>query len=310
MKCLTLILSVLMIDWRGYAGQKNECSSGEIHCRGAGKGINLYSLAREVELGRDLARDVEREARLVEDPVVSEYVNRIGQNLVKHSGAGYAFQIKVIRSEEVNALALPGGFLFINSGLVRAADNEAELAVAMAHEIAHVAARHYTRQASWGEILTYAAIPLELIGGWPGIVTQQSVAIGTPLALKKLSRASEVEADMLGIQYLYRAGYDPAAFVDFFEKLARTEKSSRGLFARMLAVHPQIASRVRAAQRQIQRYLSPQPQYLIQTSEFQLVKERLTAIENGKRVPWPSTRQNVAADERPLLRHARTSAEH
>jgi len=307
MKRLILMLSVLMVDWRVDAAPKNNCDTEETHRCSVGKGINFYSRAREIELGRDLAQDVEREARLIEDPVVSEYVNRIGQNLVKHSGAGYSFVIKVIRSEEVNALALPGGFLFINSGLVRAVDNEAELAVAIAHEIAHVAARHYTRQASWSEMLNYASITLMFIGGWPGMVIQEGLATGTPLALRKLSRGSEAEADKLGIQYLYRSGYDPVAFVDFFERIARTEKSSHGLFARMLSVHPALASRVRAAQRQIQRDLSPRPQYLIQTSEFQLVKARLAAIENGTRVPWPFARQSMGADLPPILRRRSTA---
>jgi predicted Zn-dependent protease len=247
---------------------------------------------------------VERGARLIEDPIVSEYVNRIGQNLVRHSDARYSFVIKVVRSEEVNAMALPGGFLFINSGLVRAAGTEAELAAAMAHEIAHVAARHYTRHASWEQILSYASIPLVFIGGWPGFVIQQGAAAGEPLALRKLSRDAENEADRLGIQYAYQTGYDPVALVDFLERIPREQNGQHGPFARMLASHPPLRSRIRGAQKQIQKNLSPQPQYLVQTSEFQLVKARLTSIENGIRVPWQPAYQPVAADQRPVLRRA------
>ena len=295
-KCLALVLCVLIPESPGYAAPP---------CRPVGKGINFYSRAREIELGKELARDVEREARIIEDPVVSEYVNRIGQNLVNQSGAGYVFVIKVVRSEEVNTYALPGGFLFVNSGLIRAAENEAELAVALAHEIGHVAARHYTRQASWGDILNYASIPMLFMGGWPGLVAREGLAFGTPLALKKFSRAFEAEADTLGIRYVDSAGYDPTALVDFLERIARTDKGSRGLFAKMLSAHPPIASRVRAAQKQIQRELSPRPQYLIQTSEFVLVKERLAAIENGQHVPRRST--STVSDPPPVLRRAKTS---
>ncbi len=301
MKCVAIAVTVLLIHGQGFAAPVKRRDPGRIGRRGVGNGVNFYSRAREIETGRDLARDVERGARIIEDPVVSEYVSRIGQNLVNNSDARYCFTIKVVRSEEINAFALPGGFLFINSGLIRAADNEAELASAMAHEIAHVAARHYTRQATWEQIVSYASIPLVFIGGLPGYAIQQGAAIATPLAFRKLSRDAEAEADMLGVQYLYKTGYDPSAFVDFFERMARQEKSKPGTIAGMLAVHPALVSRIRAVQKQIQTDLGPQPQYLIQTSEFMLVKERLIAIENGKRVPWKCARPSTP-DERPVLR--------
>ena len=157
------------------------------------------------------------------------------------------------------------------------------------------------RQASWEQIINFASIPLVFIGGWPGFAIQQGAAIATPLAFRKLSRDAEAEADMLGIQYLYKTGYDPSAFVDFFEKMARQEKSKPGKIAGMLAVHPALLSRIRAVQKQIQKDLNPQPLYLIQTSEFTLVKERLISIENGKRVPWKCARPSTP-DERPVLR--------
>jgi predicted Zn-dependent protease len=301
MKGVAIAVTVLMIHGQGLAAPIKRRDPDQIGRRSVGGGVNLYSRKSEIAMGRDLAHDVERRVRVIEDPVVSEYVSRIGQNLVNNSDARYSFIIKVIRSDEINAFALPGGFLFINSGLIRAADNEAELASAMAHEIAHVAARHYTRQASWEQIISFASIPLVFIGGWPGVAIQQGAAIATPLAFKKLSRDAEAEADMLGIQYLYKTGYDPAAFVDFFERMTQQEKSKPGVIVGMLAVHPALLSRIRAVQKQIQRDLSPQPQYLIQTSEFQLVKERLIAIENGKRVPSKNTRPS-SSDERPVLR--------
>ena len=189
---------------------------------------------------------------MLEDPVVSEYVNRIGQTLVRNSDAKASFTIKVLRSAEVNAVAFPGGFVYVNSALIRTADNEAELAGALAHEIAHVAARHYTRQASREQIINFAMIPLVFIGGLPGIAIRESAELAKPLAFKKLSRNAEAEADMLGIQYLYKAGYDPTALVDFFEKISAQEKSKPGVFGRMLLSHPALGSRIRSIQKQIQ----------------------------------------------------------
>src|SRR5258705_3778339 len=310
MKPLAIFLTVLMMSSPGFAAPKKQRDPEQIGRRQIGKGLNLYSQEREIALGKEQSLDLEREARVLEDPVVSEYVNRIGQNLVRNSDAKVSFTIKVIRSTEVNAVAFPGGFLYIHSALIHAADNEAELASALAHEIAHVAARHYTRQATREQIIKLATIPLIFLGGWPGIAIEEGAAIARPLTFRKLSRDAEAEADMLGIQYLYKAGYDPAALVDFFERLSLREKHRPGVFARMLSDHPALGSRIRSVQKQIDKELAPRPQYVIQTSEFQLVKERLTSIENGNRDPWqylraPSlsvTDPTGASDERPRLR--------
>jgi predicted Zn-dependent protease len=310
MKRVAILLTVLMIHNPAWSAPNKQRDPEQIGQREVGKGVNLYSREREFSLGREQALDLEREERVLEDPVVSEYVNRIGQTLVRNSDATVCFTIKVLRSAEVNAVAFPGGFVYINSALIRTADNEAELAGALAHEIAHVAARHYTRQASREQILNFAMIPLVFIGGLPGIAIREGAELAKPLAFKKLSRNAEAEADMLGIQYLYKAGYDPTALVDFFEKISAQEKSKPGMFGRMLLSHPALGSRIRSIQKQIQADLNPRPQYLIQTSEFQLVKERLIAIENGNRVPWrylsPATQANPASrsDERPVLRRS------
>ena len=293
MRCLSLAVCLLIVQ--------SQAVSEQIGRRNTGGGVNLYSLAREVTLGRQLAREVEREVHLVEDPVVTEYVNRIGQNLARNSEARFLFTVKIIRSDEVNAFALPGGFVFVTTGLVRAIDNEAELASALSHEIAHVAARHYTNQASWEQIVGFAGIPLVFIGGWPGLAIQRGVEVATPLAFRKHSRMAEAQADQLGLQYLYRTGYDPVAFIDFFERLAQQQRRQPGPFARLLALHPGLESRIRAAQKQIQNDLAPRPRYMIQSSEFQAVKERLAAIERGSPVPW-RYRRSEADDDRPVLR--------
>lgn len=301
MRFLTLIMCVLIAEHPCLASRKKPRSARSA-THHAGKGINIYSNTREMALGRDLAGDVERSARLIEDPVVTEYVNRIGQGLVRESNSPFTVRIRIIRADEANSLALPGGFIYINSALIRATENEAELAAALAHEIAHVASRHYTRQTTCGDILGFASIALLFVGGWPGLLAREGSTFGGPLVMKRFSRGAEAEADRLGIQYLYDAGYDPTAFVDLLERFSRPEQTGPGIFAGFLSTHPSFASRVRAAQKHIQQALQPRSQYLIQTSEFELKKERLVAIESGAPVQWKSTKSPTAVDDRPVLR--------
>src|SRR5881396_3798121 len=196
----------------------------EIGNRDVGKGVNFYSIEKEIALGKQLAQEVERQAKIVDDPVIAEYVNRVGQNLVRNSDAKVPFTIKVIDAEEINAFALPGGFFFVNTGVVLNADTEAELAGVMAHEIAHVAARHGTRQATRGQVAQLATIPLIFMGGWGGYGARQAVSVLLPIGFLQFSRAFESEADMLSLQYMYKTGYDPGSFVDFFEKIQSLEK--------------------------------------------------------------------------------------
>src|SRR5580693_4509253 len=207
----------------------------QIGNRDVGKGVNFYSLEKEIAIGKQLAQEVERQAKIVDDPVVAEYVNRLGQNLVRNSDAKVPFTIKVLDSEEVNAFALPGGFFFVNSGLILKADTEAELAGVMAHEIAHVAARHGTRQATRGQVAQLATIPLIFMGGWAGYGVRQAASVLLPVGFLQFSRAFESEADMLGLQYMYKTGYDPEAFVDFFEKIESLEKKKPGTMAKVFS---------------------------------------------------------------------------
>src|SRR6267142_1900461 len=227
----------------------------EIGNRDVGKGVNFYSIEKEIGLGKTLAQDVERQAKIVDDPVIAEYVNRVGQNLVRNSDAKVPFTIKVIDSEEVNAFALPGGFFFVNSGLILKAECEAELAGVMAHEIAHVAARHGTRQATRGEIANLATIPMIFLGGWTGYGIRQAASVLIPVGFLKFSRGFESEADMLGLQYMYKAGYDPTAFVDFFEKIQSKEKKKPGTMAKIFSDHPPTDARIKNSQKTIQDIL-------------------------------------------------------
>ncbi len=267
----------------------------QIGSRDVGKGVNFYSLEKEIALGKQMAMDVERQAKLIDDPVIAEYVNRVGQNLVRNSDAKVPFTIKVVESDGVNAFALPGGFFFVNSGLIVKADNEAELAGVMAHEIAHVAARHGTRQATRGELANYATLPLIFMGGWAGYAIEGAASAIIPMGFLKFSRSFEAEADMLGLQYLYHAGYDPTAFVDFFEKVESLEKTKPGTMSKVFATHPMTEDRIAAAQKNIQENLPGRPEYVLNTSEFMDVKARLAALEGGRK---PAGEDN----SRPTLR--------
>lgn len=238
--------------------------------------LALYSIDKEVAIGRQLASEVDRGSKIVTDPLINEFVNRIGQNIVLHSDAKVPFTIKVIDSNEVNAFALPGGFLYVNRGLLEAADNEAEVAGVLAHEIAHVAARHGIEQASKGEILNWASIPLIFFGGLGGYIVQQVAGIALPLTFLKFSRGAEKEADRLGAQYMWASGYDPNALVTFFEKLQVKDKKKPGTLAKVFSTHPMTGDRIQEVQNLINRF-PDKNEYQISSSEFKNVRERLVA---------------------------------
>jgi predicted Zn-dependent protease len=240
------------------------------------------SIEKEVAMGRELAAEVDRQAKFIDDPVITEYVNRVGQNIVLHSDAKVPFTIKVIDSDEVNAFALPGGFFYVNKGLILAADNEAELAGVMAHEIAHVAARHAVENQTKANMLELGAIAGSiLLGGIPGMIFQNTAGLGLLASFMKFSRGAEEEADKLGVQYLYAAGYDPNAMATMFEKLAAKNQKKPGFFAKVFATHPQTPNRRAAALALIARF-PEREEYIVSTSEFQRVKSRLLRLSNAR----------------------------
>jgi predicted Zn-dependent protease len=270
--------------------------------RDVGKGMNFYSLEEEITLGKALAQQVEQQSRMVQDPVVSEYVNRVGQNLVRNSDALVPFTIKVVDADDWNAFALPGGFFFVNSGLILAAESEAELAGVMAHEIAHVAARHGTRNASKAELANWLSLPLIFLGGPVGFGARSAAGLLIPMKFLQFSRGAEREADYLGLQYLYKTGYDPQAFVTFFERIQAREKNRPGTLAKAFSTHPMTPERIQGAQNEIVTILPPREEYVVTTGEFDRVSERLKALQNRGRV-------EEAADEagRPTLRRRTTA---
>src|SRR5580693_3292242 len=292
-----LLLSFSLLSIPAFAGDDKEKNPDAIGDRDVGKGVNFYSLEKEIAIGKGMAQQVERQAKIIDDPIIAEYVNRVGQNLVRNSDAKVPFTIKVIDTEDVNAFALPGGFFFVNSGLILKADTEAELAGVMAHEIAHVAARHGTRQATKAELAQLMTLPLIFMGGWTGYGIRQAASLVLPMSYLTFSRGFESEADMLGLQYMYKTGYDPEAFVDFFEKIESLEKKKPGTMAKVFSTHPPTEDRIVTAQKNIQEYLKARPEYVVTTSEFSDVKGRLAMLHNRKKV-------DTKDDGRPKLRKA------
>lgn len=283
MRRLLGFAAIFLLSFSAPASDKKK-DPDEIGNRDVGKGMNWYSLEKEIALGKGLAQDVERQAKIIDDPVIAEYVNRVGQNLVRNSDAKVPFTIKVIDSEDVNAFALPGGFFFVNSGLIMKAETEAELAGVMSHEIAHVAARHGTRQATRGQVANLATIPLIFMGGWAGYGARQAASVLIPMGFLSFSRAFESEADLLGLQYMYKTGYDPGAFVDFFEKIESLEKKRPGTMAKVFSTHPLTDDRIVNAQKNIQELLKARPEYVVTTSEFNDVKSRLAMLHNRRKI--------------------------
>jgi len=284
---------------------KNKNDIDDIGNRNVGnRGLgDWYSLDTDIKLGKQYAMMVEQNAKMIQDPVITEYVNRVGQNLVRNSDAKVPFTIKVIDSDEINAFALPGGFFYVNSGLILAADEEAELAGVMAHEIAHVCARHATREMTRANYAQMATIPLIfVIGSW-GVyeATNIALSLAMPLAFMKFSRSFESEADYLGLQYMYKAGYDPQAFISFFEKIQAKEKKQPGILSKAFSSHPPTPERIVKSQEEIKDVLPARSQYIVDTSEFDSVKSRLAAFENRKKVLAPSDK------DKPTLRQAKTA---
>jgi beta-barrel assembly-enhancing protease len=261
----------------------NAVGTRNIGGRGAG---NWYSIDSEIRMGKQYSMEIEKSAHMVTDPVVVEYVNRIGQNIVKNSDCKVPFTIKVIDSDEINAMALPGGFFYVNSGLIMAADEEAELAGVMAHETAHVCAHHAAREMTRMNYVQIGSIPLIIFtqGSWAGYGIYEAAQLAIPITFLQFSRNFEAEADWLGLQYMYKAGYDPQAFIQFFEKIDALEKHKPGTLAKVFADHPQTPDRIAHSEDEIATIMPARPDYVVSTSEFDDVKARLARIENKRKL--------------------------
>jgi len=297
MRLSAAILTAIMAGTLLHAADKKKDDPSQIGERDVGKCLNFYSLDKEMALGRQLAQEVERQAKIVDDPLISEYVNRIGQNLVRHSDAKVPFTFKVIDKPELNAFALPGGYVFVYSGLIRVADEEDEFAGAVAHEIAHVAARHLTCRATKSELVNIAAAMGGVFGGggWTGYAARQAAGIAVPMTFLNFSRQDESQADYLGVQYMYAAGYDPNGILSIFEKMEALERQKSGVISRAFATHPMDSDRIAKTEKEIDAILPAKPQYIVNTSEYTAMRKRLIARDE---------KQKNAKQDRPTLRVA------
>jgi len=271
----------------------------DIGGRGAG---NWYSTDTEIKMGKMYASEIEKSTRFITDATIVEYVNRVGQNIVKNSDCKVPFTIKVIDSDEINAMALPGGFFYVNSGLILNADEEAELAGVMAHETAHVCAHHAVREQTRMNYAQLGMIPLIFIGGWTGYGIYEAASLAVPVTFLHFSREFEAQADYLGVQYMYRAGYDPQAFIAFFEKVQALEKRKPGLVSKAFSDHPQTPDRILHSQEEIARILPARDEYTVTTSEFDDIKARLARIESKHRLTDSKDKN------KPSLRRASTGS--
>ena len=282
---------------------------------GCNRGLgNWYSLDSQVRLGQEFAQQVEQTSHLITDPVVNEYVNRVGQNLARNSDTHLPFTIKIIDVEEPNAFALPGGFMFVNAGTILLADDESELAGVMAHEIGHVAACHAARQATRGTLASLTMIPVLIAtGGLAGLGVSEVANLAVPATFSKFGRSFEAQADYLGVQYAYKTGYDPVGMINFFEKLEALEKKKPGFVSKLYGDHPQTPDRIQKSQHEIASILPPREQYIVSTSDFEQAKKRLALImkhrqPKDKKEEDPQLRRTVddkksqQDDDRPVIK--------
>ncbi len=304
--------------WLGMLGvvcgfaQKPKDDVSRIGDRKVGNCVNFYSMEKEMALGKQLAAEVQKQAKLVDDPLIAEYVNRLGQNLVRSSDARIPFTFQIVEGDSPNAFALPGGYIFVYTGLMKIASEEDELAAAMAHEIAHVAARHMTCRATKSEIADIASIPASVVlGGWGGYAARQGAGLALPAAFLHLSRKDESEADYLGVQYMYAAGYDPNGAISIFEKIESLSRKQPGLVDRVFSTHPMDADRIAKTEREIARILPRKPEYVVTTSEYGSIRDRLIERQAQHKPEDPSRpvlhrsagqTEPQSGDERPTIR--------
>jgi predicted Zn-dependent protease len=270
--------------------KKNDPS--QIGDRDVGKCLNFYSVEKEMALGKQLAEEVAREAKVVDDPILSEYVNRIGQNLARNSDAKVPFTFRLLQNDVPNAFALPGGYIFVHTGLIGIAAEEDEFAGALAHEIAHVAARHLTCRETKAQLANIGTIPLSiLLGGWAGVAARQAAGAAIPMTFLSFSRHDESEADFLGVQYMWAAGYDPTGAISMFEKLETLQRTQPTAVSKLLSTHPMDSDRISKTQAEIDKILPSKPEYIVTTSDYTNMRQRLLTMENRRKPDDPNKPQ-------------------
>ncbi len=305
-------LALLMVQPLHLRAEQKKKDPNAIGDRKVSGGANFYSLEKEIALGKQLSIEVRKQAKIVDDPIVAEYINRLGQNLVRNSDVNFPVSFTLIDAEEINAFTLPGGFIFLNTAVLRLSDNEAELASVLSHELGHAAARHATRQATREQMISFGTIPLSIMGGVAGLAVRQAASLMAPMAFFHFSRAFETEADLLGIQYLWKAGYDPNAGVDMFERVESMERKQPGAVSKLFRTHPLTPERIEKTQQNIGQLLPQRSEYVLNTSEYEAVRERLNVLAaqekpdpgqaNKPTLRRTGSDQMLEEDDRPTVR--------
>lgn len=289
---ISTLVVIALIASSAFAGDDKKNDPNQIGDRDVGKCLNFYSVEKEMALGKQLAEEVARQAKVVDDSILSEYVNRIGQNLARNSDAKVPFTFRLLQNDVPNAFALPGGYIFVHTGLIGIASEEDEFAAALAHEIAHVAARHLTCRDTKAQIANMGTIPLSiLLGGWGGFAARQAAGAAIPMTFLSFSRHDESEADFLGVQYMWAAGYDPAGAISIFEKLETLQRTQPTAVSKLLSTHPMDADRIAKTQAEIDKILPSKPEYIVTSSDYTNMRERLLKMENRRKLDDPNKPQ-------------------
>jgi predicted Zn-dependent protease len=316
---ISTLALIALIAASAFAGDDKKNDPNQIGDRDVGKCLNFYSVEREMALGKQLAEEVARQAKVVDDPILSEYVNRIGQNLARNSDAKAPFTFRLLQNDVPNAFALPGGYIFVHTGLIGIASEEDEFAAALAHEIAHVAARHLTCRDTKAQLANMGTIPLSiLLGGWGGFAARQAANAAIPMTFLSFSRHDESEADFLGVQYMWAAGYDPAGAISIFEKLETLQRTEPTAVSKLLSTHPMDADRIAKTQAEIDKILPNKPEYVVTSSDYTNMRQRLLTMENRRKADDPNKPQlrrapdvdaadKTGDDERPTLKRRDTN---
>lgn len=241
-------------------------------------GFNLFSKEQDVQLGQESAEQVRKQMPIVKDQFLTDYVNRVGKRLANSQEArdsGFPFTFEVVADPSINAFALPGGPMFINTGLLKAVDNEAQLAGVMGHEMSHVILRHGTNQASKAQLIQLPAILGSQVAGGSmmGKLAQAGIGLGANSVLMKFSRTAESQADLTGSHLMAESGYDPEEMARFFNKLSAQGGQRAPQF---MSDHPNPDNRQHAIEQEIQRL--PHQNYGYQTGEFQKMKQVVAGI--------------------------------
>lgn len=310
-----ILLTAILFTAPAFAGDDSRNKKSDpnlIGDREVGKCVNFYSVEKEMALGKQLAEEVARQTKMVDDPIVAEYVNRLGQNLARNSDAKFPITFQVIDDNSVNAFTLPGGHVFVYSGLIKIADEEDELAAAMAHEIAHVAARHLTCRDSQKQLARLGTIPLSIaLGGLGGYAARNAADAAIPMTFLSFSRHDEAEADYLGLQYMWAAGFDPNGAISIFEKMELMQRSQPGAVTRLLSTHPMDADRIARTEKEIDAILPAKPEYVVTSSGYTEMRQRLLKQDPHKKVADPSrptlkrnTDDDGSSSARPTLKRA------